>query len=86
MRKKSKAVLRTVLAKFDETGGSISSGSTLDQTTANQERELREVADRMGCEMVQVYKDHGISGAKGRDKRPRSTGFAETRRSANSTS
>jgi len=81
MRKKSKAVLRTVLAKFDETGGSISSGSTLDQTTANQERELREVAGRMGCEM-----DHGISGAKGRDKRPRSTGFAETRRSANSTS
>lgn len=22
------------------------------------------------CEIVQVYKDHGISGAKGRDKRP----------------
>jgi DNA invertase Pin-like site-specific DNA recombinase len=44
--------------------------STLDQTTANQERELREVAGRMGCEIVQVYKDHGISGAKGRDKRP----------------
>ena len=44
--------------------------STLDQTTANQERELREVAGRMGCEIVKVYKDHGISGAKGRDKRP----------------
>jgi DNA invertase Pin-like site-specific DNA recombinase len=44
--------------------------STLDQTTANQERELRAVADRMGCEIVKVYKDHGISGAKGRDKRP----------------
>jgi len=44
--------------------------STLDQTTANQERELREIADRMGCEIVRVYKDHGISGAKGRDKRP----------------
>jgi DNA invertase Pin-like site-specific DNA recombinase len=44
--------------------------STLDQTTANQERELREVADRMGCEIVKVYKDHGISGAKGRDRRP----------------
>src|SRR6201981_1335050 len=44
--------------------------STLDQTTANQERELREVACRMGCEIVKVYKDHGISGAKGRDKRP----------------
>jgi DNA invertase Pin-like site-specific DNA recombinase len=44
--------------------------STVDQTTANQERELREIADRMGCEIIQVYKDHGISGAKGRDKRP----------------
>jgi DNA invertase Pin-like site-specific DNA recombinase len=44
--------------------------STTDQTTANQERELREVAGRMGCEIVRVYKDHGISGAKGRDKRP----------------
>jgi hypothetical protein len=37
--------------------------STVDQTTANQERELREIAGRMGCEIVQVYKDHGISGA-----------------------
>src|SRR6266550_6715089 len=44
--------------------------STLDQTTANQERELREIAGRMGCEIVKVYKDHGISGAKGRDRRP----------------
>jgi DNA invertase Pin-like site-specific DNA recombinase len=44
--------------------------STLDQTTANQERELRDVAGRMGCDIVHVYKDHGISGAKGRDKRP----------------
>ena len=44
--------------------------STIDQTTANQERELREVASRMGCDFVRVYKDHGISGAKGRDGRP----------------
>ena len=44
--------------------------STIDQTTANQERELREVAGRMGCEIVHVYKDHGISGAKSRDGRP----------------
>jgi len=44
--------------------------STIDQTTANQERELREVASRMGCEIARVYKDHGISGAKGRDRRP----------------
>ena len=44
--------------------------STIDQTTANQERELREVASRMGCEIVRVYRDHGISGAKSRDGRP----------------
>jgi len=44
--------------------------STIDQTTANQERELRQIAGRMGCEITKVYKDHGISGAKGRDKRP----------------
>ncbi|MGB8629218.1 MAG: recombinase family protein, partial [Xanthobacteraceae bacterium] len=44
--------------------------STTDQTTANQERELREVASRVGCEIVRVYKDHGISGAKSRDERP----------------
>ena len=44
--------------------------STVEQTTANQERELREIASRMGCEIVKVYRDHGISGAKGRDKRP----------------
>jgi len=44
--------------------------STTEQTTANQERELRQVAGRMGCEITKVYRDHGISGAKGRDKRP----------------
>jgi DNA invertase Pin-like site-specific DNA recombinase len=44
--------------------------STLDQTVANQERELRQVAERAGWEIVHVYRDHGISGAKGRDKRP----------------
>ena len=44
--------------------------STIEQTTANQERESRDIASRMGCEIVKVYKDHGISGAKGRDKRP----------------
>jgi DNA invertase Pin-like site-specific DNA recombinase len=43
--------------------------STMDQTT-DQERELREIATRMGCEVVKVYKDHGISGAKGRNGRP----------------
>jgi DNA invertase Pin-like site-specific DNA recombinase len=44
--------------------------STLDQTTANQERELRQVAERAGWQIVRVYKDRGISGAKGKDERP----------------
>jgi DNA invertase Pin-like site-specific DNA recombinase len=44
--------------------------STIEQTTANQERQLRDIAGRMGCEVTKIYKDHGISGAKGRDKRP----------------
>jgi DNA invertase Pin-like site-specific DNA recombinase len=44
--------------------------STDNQTTANQERELRAAADRMGYEIVKVYRDQGISGAKGRDLRP----------------
>jgi DNA invertase Pin-like site-specific DNA recombinase len=44
--------------------------STVDQKTANQERQLRETARRAGYKIVKVYKDHGVSGAKGRDKRP----------------
>jgi predicted site-specific integrase-resolvase len=44
--------------------------STDDQTTDNQERELRAAAARAGHEIVRVYRDGGVSGAKGRDKRP----------------
>jgi DNA invertase Pin-like site-specific DNA recombinase len=44
--------------------------STDGQTVANQERELREVAQAKGWEIVDVYNDKGISGAKGRDGRP----------------
>jgi Resolvase, N terminal domain len=44
--------------------------STDGQTCANQENELRAVAERKGCTVVKVYTDRGISGAKGRDKRP----------------
>ena len=43
--------------------------STIDQTTANQECELRELRPAWAVRS-RVYKDHGISGAKGRDKRP----------------
>jgi DNA invertase Pin-like site-specific DNA recombinase len=44
--------------------------STTDQHTSNQEAELREAAERAGWAIGKVYRDHGISGAKGRDKRP----------------
>jgi DNA invertase Pin-like site-specific DNA recombinase len=44
--------------------------STDGQTTANQRRELEAVAARSGWEIVGFYEDAGISGAKGRDKRP----------------
>jgi DNA invertase Pin-like site-specific DNA recombinase len=44
--------------------------STDHQTTENQERELREIAERMGWIVVEVYKDQGVSGAKGRNGRP----------------
>ena len=40
------------------------------QTTKNQERELQAVAERHGWTVVTIFKDQGISGAKGRDKRP----------------
>jgi DNA invertase Pin-like site-specific DNA recombinase len=40
------------------------------QETSNQRRELEAVAARSGWQIVKVYEDAGISGAKGRDKRP----------------
>ena len=40
------------------------------QTVENQTRELRQVAKRRGWDVVEVYKDAGISGAKGRNGRP----------------
>jgi DNA invertase Pin-like site-specific DNA recombinase len=44
--------------------------STSKQDTDNQRRELEAVAKRSGWEIVRVYEDAGISGAKGRDQRP----------------
>lgn len=44
--------------------------STDGQTTENQRRELIEVAGAAGWEIVEFYEDAGISGAKGREKRP----------------
>jgi DNA invertase Pin-like site-specific DNA recombinase len=44
--------------------------STSKQETSNQLRELEAVAFRSGWQVVKIYEDAGISGAKGRDKRP----------------
>lgn len=44
--------------------------STDQQTTDNQLRELNAVAARSGWQIVHVFSDNGVSGAKGRDKRP----------------
>jgi DNA invertase Pin-like site-specific DNA recombinase len=44
--------------------------STTGQTTANQRRELEAVAGRHGWDVVHVFSDNGVSGAKGRKDRP----------------
>src|SRR5262249_37379122 len=44
--------------------------STDKQTLENQVRELCQIAERRGWEVVEEYHDAGISGAKGRDGRP----------------
>ncbi len=40
------------------------------QTTENQLRELKAVSKRHGWNVVEVFTDDGVSGAKGRDPRP----------------
>src|SRR5215831_8114140 len=44
--------------------------STDRQTIENQLRELHRIAQRRGWEVVQEYRDVGISGSKGREERP----------------
>jgi DNA invertase Pin-like site-specific DNA recombinase len=46
--------------------------STDEQTADNQERELRATAERAGYEIVAVYRDAGISGAKDAKSAPAS--------------
>jgi DNA invertase Pin-like site-specific DNA recombinase len=36
----------------------------------NQIREFSQIAERRGWEVIELYRDAGISGTKGRDKRP----------------
>ena len=44
--------------------------STDHQSVENQIQELGQIAERRGWTVVATYRDAGISGAKGRDKRP----------------
>jgi DNA invertase Pin-like site-specific DNA recombinase len=44
--------------------------STDEQTIENQRRDLTAAAEQHGWTVVATYEDAGISGAKGRDKRP----------------
>jgi len=44
--------------------------STGGQTVENQLRELQEVAERHGWQIVAEFSDKGVSGAQGREKRP----------------
>lgn len=44
--------------------------STGSQTTENQRLELAAVAKQRGWQVVEIYADNGVSGAKGRDQRP----------------
>lgn len=44
--------------------------STNDQTTENQLIKLKEIISTNGWDLIDVYVDEGISGSKGRDKRP----------------
>jgi DNA invertase Pin-like site-specific DNA recombinase len=45
--------------------------STLNgQSTDNQRLELERVAERHGWQIVEVFEDAGISGARGREHRP----------------
>lgn len=55
--------------------------STDTQTTANQRQELEAVAARSDWQVVGFYEDAGVSGAKGRDRRP---GFDHLLRDATS--
>ena len=59
--------------------------STDHETTENQERELLERAERAGWEVVKVYRDHGVSGAKSGKTAQHSRPWGRTPPSASST-
>jgi Resolvase, N terminal domain len=58
--------------------------STDHQTTENQERELRAIADRVGWTVVKVYRDQGVRGPSRERTGPPSTRYARTPAAASS--
>jgi DNA invertase Pin-like site-specific DNA recombinase len=44
--------------------------STGSQTVENQRRELAAAAEQRGWTVIELYSDNGVSGAKGRERRP----------------
>jgi DNA invertase Pin-like site-specific DNA recombinase len=59
------------------TGGALRKSVNERSDYREQTTELQQVAQRMGCDIVDVYCDHGISGAKGRAKRPAFDGLCK---------
>ena len=51
--------------------------STGDQSLENQRQSLRAAAEYRGWTIVEEFVDEGISGAKGRDRRPQSTVYSK---------
>ena len=60
----------TTMAKTAKRAALYVRVSTDHQSVENQIQELRQVAERRGWSVVEIYRDAGISGAKGRDQRP----------------
>jgi DNA invertase Pin-like site-specific DNA recombinase len=61
---------RTMIAKSQKRAALYLRVSRDSQTTENQRLDLVKAAEASEWEIVDVYRDHGISGAKGRDQRP----------------
>ena len=59
-----------MMAKRQKTAALYLRVSTDGQSVDNQRLELEAAAERHGWQIVEVFADRGISGAKGRDKRP----------------
>src|SRR5690606_18705065 len=64
------ALIREIVSEMKRVAIYARVSTDRSQTVENQLRELQEVAQRQGWIVSAVFTDEGISGAKGRDKRP----------------